>query len=118
MVLGALTVEALRGLPAHTVRTEFSCSCGDLRAYTFSGPLLHDVLTAEGPVGAGDVAVTSADGYRATLAWDEVAPERGVLLAIEADGRGLAEPRLVVPYDEGGGRCVTRVAEIRVGQSG
>lgn len=63
------------------------------------------------------VTVTASDGHSTELTWDEI---DGVLLATTVDGRELddAGPRLAVPHDTGGGRCVARVAEIRIGQSG
>lgn len=120
---GPLTVDELRAFPARTVRARFECECGPPRLRVFSGPLLYDVLTAAAPAAgpARDVVtVTSADGYRATLSWAEIAPApdgSGVLLATEADGRRLDDdgPRLAVPGDTGGGRCVSRVAEVRIG---
>lgn len=126
---GRVTVDDLRALPARTVRARFECECGPPRPRVFSGPLLYDVIMTAapdlGPAGAADrsayvVTVTGADGHQATLPWSQIAPESdgaGVLLATEADGRRLDEdgPRLAVPGDTGGGRCVSGVAEVWIG---
>ena len=124
---GAVTVDELRAFPAHTLRAEFDCSCGDLRQHVFSGPRLYDVIMAAGAEdGTPDpyvVSVTGADGYQTTVSWDEIAPPEGgagVLLAIAVDGHGVddAGPRLAVPHDQGGGRCVTGVTEVWIGAPG
>lgn len=117
---GPVTVAELRAFPVRTVRARFECECGPPRQRVFSGPLLYDVLTAAAPAAGDVVTVTSADGYQATLSWAEITPGHdgsGVLLATEADGKSLDEdgPRLAVPGDTGGGRCVSRVAEVRIG---
>ena len=115
------TVAELRDLPPHTTRITFDCACGDLRERVFTGPLLHDVMRAKAPgfdpARPYAVTVTAHDGHATELTRDEL---DGVLLATAVDGRDLggAGPRLAVPHDTGGGRCVAGVAEIRIAHGG
>jgi len=90
----------------------------------YDGPLLWAVLQQAGqPPGdmrdhAGrTVAVIGADGYAAVLALAEIDPGlegKPVMLAIAADGKGLASPRLVVPGDRAPARSVRDVVRIRL----
>jgi hypothetical protein len=61
--------------------------------------------------------VIGLDGYRALISYGEMSPafgNRGVLLAISADGKPLARPWLVVPGDLRGARYVKDVVELHV----
>jgi DMSO/TMAO reductase YedYZ molybdopterin-dependent catalytic subunit len=124
----AYTVAQLRAFPPHTVTVQFG-SAGGTEQHTFTGPLLTDVATAAGPRFDPDVkndqlrffvAATGTDKYRAIVSWGEIDPAFGarqVLLATAQDGTPLDTegPRLVVPGDGKGGRYVSAVAQIYVG---
>ena len=124
----AYTVAQLRAFPQHTVTVQFG-SAGGTEQHTFTGPLLTDVATAAGPrfdpAVKNDqlrffVAATGTDKYRAIVSWGEIDPAFGarqVLLATAQDGTPLDTegPRLVVPGDGKGGRYVSAVAQIYIG---
>jgi hypothetical protein len=127
-----LTVAGLRELPQHVVEAGFECGRRGVRRHVFEGVLLLDVVTAAGPgfdsVIAKDrvrflLAVTGRDGHCAVVSWGEIDPRYGgggVLVATSMDGRLLDEdgPHLVVPRDVAGGRYVSRIVSIWVGQAG
>jgi DMSO/TMAO reductase YedYZ molybdopterin-dependent catalytic subunit len=124
----AYTVAQLRAFPQHTVTVQFGSANGT-EQHTFTGPLLTDVATAAGPrfdpAVKNDqlrffVAATGTDKYRAIVSWGEIDPAFGarqVLLATAQDGTPLdtAGPRLVVPGDGKGGRYVSAIAQIYIG---
>lgn len=126
----SFTVDRLRGLPQHTVKVRFQTSHG-AEKHTYTGPLLADVLALTQPRIDPEVknaqlrfyvAATGSDGYRATVAWAELDPGfsgRKVLLAVSEDGKALDKqgPRLVVPGDVKGGRYVSAVASLYVGNA-
>ncbi|MGH3379093.1 MAG: molybdopterin-dependent oxidoreductase [Actinoallomurus sp.] len=126
----AYTVAELRAFPQHTVTVEFG-SGGGVEKHTFTGPLLTDVATAAGPrfdpAVKNDslrffVAATGSDKYRAIVSWGEIDPAFGarqVLLATAQDGAPLDTegPRLVVPGDAKGGRYVSAVVQVYVGDA-
>ncbi|MFI7135481.1 hypothetical protein ACIBQ1_58205 [Nonomuraea sp. NPDC050153] len=68
------------------------------------------------------VTATGSDGYHATVAWAELDPSfsgKKVLLAVAQDGAKLDKqgPRLVVPGDVKGGRYVSGVVRLYVGDT-
>ncbi|GAA3798507.1 molybdopterin-binding protein [Streptomyces chiangmaiensis] len=121
-----LTVPDLPAWPQHRVR--FDCATSGVQHHRFEGPLLHDVLSAVGPLFDPDrrkdrlrflIAVTGADGHRALLSWAEIDPDFGrapVLLAAGIDDTSLERcgPQLVLPQDRCGARYVSGVNTIRV----
>ncbi|CAM5644203.1 hypothetical protein STENM223S_02300 [Streptomyces tendae] len=123
-----LTVSDLLARPQHTAQVAFECATSGIRHHRFTGPLLHDVLSAGAP--AFDparrkdrlrflISVHGADGHRALLSWAEIGPDFGrapVLLAVTLDGTPLDRvgPQLVLPQDRCGGRHVSAVDTIRV----
>jgi hypothetical protein len=125
----AYTVSGLRSFPQHTVTVSFSSGQG-LEHHTYTGPLLLDVAAA-GPRFDASVkndplrfflAATGSDGYRAIVAWGEIDPGfagNTVLLAVSEDGNPLdtVGPRLVVPGDAKGGRYVSGIAQIYIGDT-
>lgn len=63
------------------------------------------------------ILATGADGYHVPLAWAEISPEftaTPVLVAYTEDDKSLDQPRLIVPGDIEGGRCVNDLTELRV----
>lgn len=124
------TVAGLRAFPQHTVAVTFTSGSGT-EHHTFTGPLLTDVAAAAAPRFDPDVkndqlrffvAATGTDDYRALVSWGEIDPAFGareVLLATSQDGAPLdAEgPRLVVPGDIKGGRYVSTVDQVYVGDA-
>ena len=123
------TVADLAKLPQHKVRVKFLS--GKVERHTYRGRYLYDVVNQAQPDFDPDikndklrfyVAATGSDGYAAIVPWGEIDPDfagRKVLLAVSEDGRSLAAdgPRLVVPRDRHGGRYVSNVVSIRVGDS-
>ncbi|MFD7708543.1 molybdopterin-dependent oxidoreductase [Streptomyces sp. NPDC059785] len=123
-----LTVPALLAWPQHRTRVSFECATSGTQHHSFTGPLLHDVLTAAGP--AFDparrkdrlrflIAVRAADGHHALLSWAEIDPDFGrapVLLAVTIDDSPLdrAGPQLVLPPDRCGARHLSGIRAIRV----
>ncbi|MGI5158765.1 molybdopterin-dependent oxidoreductase [Microbispora sp. CA-102843] len=126
----SFTMDRLRGLPQHTVRVRYETSHGSEK-HTFTGPLLADVLTPAEPRIDPEVknaqlrmfvTATGSDGYRATPAWAEIDPAfsgKKILLAVTQDGTKLDKqgPRLVVPGDVKGGRYVSGVVRLYVGDA-
>ncbi|MFF0286501.1 molybdopterin-dependent oxidoreductase [Streptomyces sp. NPDC005262] len=123
-----LTVSDLLGWPQHRVRVSFECATSGIQHHGFTGPLLHDVLSAAGPVFDPArrkdrlrflIAVTGADGHHALLSWAEIDPDFGraaVLLAVSIDDTPLdrAGPQLVLPQDRCGARHISGINAIRV----
>lgn len=123
-----LTVSDLLAWPQHTARVSFECATSGIQHHRFTGPLLHDVLTAAGPafdpVRRKDrlrflIAVSGADGHHALLSWAEIDPDFGrapVLLAVRIDGTPLdrAGTQLVLPQDRCGARHISGINAIRV----
>lgn len=112
-----LTVPDLLAWPQHEADVSFECATSGIRHHRFTGPLLHDVLSAAGPVFDPArrkdrlrflIAVFGADGHHALLSWAEIDPDFGrarVLLAATIDGTLLdrAGAQLVLPQDRCGG---------------
>ncbi|UOK71059.1 hypothetical protein [Ancylobacter polymorphus] len=123
----ALSVAALRALPAETLTVTYATAKGPERA-RFTGPRLWDLLVARGLVDTDPhrallrsvIVVTAGDGYRLVLAAADLAPDLGdapILLAHTREGEPLATaraPRLVVPGDRRGARQMFDVARIEV----
>ncbi|MFI7229642.1 molybdopterin-dependent oxidoreductase [Nonomuraea angiospora] len=126
----SFTMARLRGLPQQAVRVRYQTSHG-AEKHTFTGPLLSDVLQPAEPRIDPDaknaqlrlvVTATGSDGYRATLARAELDPAfsgKKVLLAVTQDSAKLDRegPRLVVPGDVKGGRYVSGVVRLHVGDT-
>ncbi|MHA6761914.1 molybdopterin-dependent oxidoreductase [Streptacidiphilus sp. PAMC 29251] len=124
-----LTVEQLRGLPAHRAEVSFDCRSNGPQRHSFEGPKLWDVLGTAGPrlesatrkARLGHLlTVTGADGHFVVLSWAEIDPEFSglqILLATSIDGRPLdaAGPQLVVPGDTCGARYISGITAVWVG---
>ena len=123
-----LTVPDLLAWPQHEADVSFECATSGVQHHRFTGPLLHDVLSAAGPgfdpARRKDrlrflIAVTGADGHHALLSWAEIDPDFGrapVLLAATIDATPLdrAGPQLVLPQDRCGARHISGIRAIRV----
>ncbi|MGW1023625.1 molybdopterin-dependent oxidoreductase [Streptomyces sp. NPDC002577] len=123
-----LTVPDLLAWSQHRAQVAFECATSGSRHHTFTGPLLHDVLTDAGPVFDPArrkdrlrflIAVHGADGHHALLSWAEIDPDFGrspVLLAVTLDGTPLdhAGPQLVLPQDRCGARYISGIDAVRV----
>ncbi|MFJ6654826.1 molybdopterin-dependent oxidoreductase [Streptomyces sp. NPDC091377] len=123
-----LTVPDLLGWPQHRAQVAFECATSGVQRHVFTGPLLHEVLTAArpafDPVRRKDrlrflIAVSGADGHHALLTWAEIDPDFGrapVLLAVTLDGTPLDRvgPQLVLPQDRCGARHISCITAIRV----
>ncbi|MET8982217.1 molybdopterin-dependent oxidoreductase [Streptomyces sp. NPDC004539] len=123
-----LTVPDLLAWPQHAADVAFECASSGVQRHRFTGPLLHDVLTAAGPsfdpARRKDrlrflIAVRGADGHRTLLSWAEIDPDFGrapVLLAATLDATPLdhAGAQLVLPQDRCGARYVSGIEAIHV----
>ena len=123
-----LTVSDLLARPQHKADVSFECATSGVRHHRFTGPLLHDVLSAAGPLFDPArrkdrlrflIAVSGADGHHALLSWAEIDPDFGrapVLLAVGIDDTSLdrAGPQLVLPQDRCGARHISGITTIRV----
>jgi DMSO/TMAO reductase YedYZ molybdopterin-dependent catalytic subunit len=123
-----LTVSDLLAWPQHEAEVSFECATSGIRHHRFTGPLLHDVLSAAGPnfdpARRKDrlrflIAVSGADGHHALLSWAEIDPDFGrapVLLAVGIDDTSLdrAGPQLVLPQDRCGARHISGITAIGV----
>ncbi|MER5949018.1 molybdopterin-dependent oxidoreductase [Streptomyces sp. NPDC001904] len=123
-----LTVADLVRWPQQEATVAFECATSGVRHHRFTGPLLHDVLSAAGPgfdpARRKDrlrflIAVTGTDGHHSLMSWAEIDPDFGrapVLLAATIDGAPLdrAGPQLVLPQDRCGARYVSGITAIRV----
>ncbi|MFJ7496335.1 molybdopterin-dependent oxidoreductase [Streptomyces sp. NPDC097727] len=123
-----LTVPDLLAWPQHEADVSFECTTSGMRHHRFTGPLLHDVLSAAGPLFDPArrkdrlrflIAVSGADGHHALLSWAEIDPDFGrapVLLAATIDDTLLDRggPQLVLPQDRCGARHISGINAIRV----
>ena len=89
------------------------------QSHTETGPTLQTVLRAARiPTGLDTwVAAVGSDDYIATVTPAEAwVGGRPLLLSLTEDGQALAQPRLVTDADLKGGRYVSDVVDIGVGQ--
>ncbi|MEU1185342.1 molybdopterin-dependent oxidoreductase [Streptomyces sp. NPDC005820] len=123
-----LTVADLLAWPQRRAAVSFECATSGVQHHRFTGPLLHDVLSAArpgfDPARRKDrlrflIAVHGADGHQAVLSWAEIDPDFGnaaVLLATTIDDTPLdgVGPQLVLPQDRCGARHISGIDTIRV----
>jgi hypothetical protein len=126
---GALTIEdgpfsrtlsaaQLAALPARTLTVSFFAGSAS-QTHTEVGPTLADVLRAARVPTDLDtwVAGVGSDAYVATVTPAEaVVGGRPLLISLNEDGQPLAEPRLVTDGDVKGGRYVSDLVDLVVGQ--
>lgn len=114
----------LEKLGKKTVTSKFGTHHSGPRTYTFSGPLLYDVVQAAKPKATSakhdimrfTVTAIAGDGFAATVAWGEFDPEvqnGRFLLATTQDGKPCKPARLVAP-DKAGTRYITDVVKLKV----
>lgn len=113
-----LSARLLALLPASTRTVTFQAGTSP-QTHTETGPDLMSVLaTARFRADrATFVAAAADDGYVATVTpGEELFGGRGLMLSLTEDGVALAQPRLVVDGDVKGGRYVSGVTKLLVGE--
>jgi len=115
---GVLSAARLAGLPQQTLQVSFLAG-SSAQQHTEIGPTLSTVLRAARiPFGLNTwVAAVGSDGYVATVTPAEAfVGNRPLLISLNEDGQALPQPRLVVDGDVKGGRYVSGVVDLVVGQ--
>jgi hypothetical protein len=113
-----LTAAELAALPARTLSVAFLAGTAG-QTHTEIGPTLDEVLwAARLPFGLNTwVAAVGSDSYVATVTPAEAfVGGRPLLISLNEDGAALAQPRLVADGDVKGGRYVSGVDNLVVGQ--
>jgi hypothetical protein len=113
-----LSAAKLARLPRHTVTVTFMAGTAS-ETDRETGPTLAAVLAAARvrPVLNTWVAAVGDDGYVATVTPAEALVDgRPLLISLSENGTALAEPRLVTDGDVKGGRYVSGVYDLVVGQ--
>jgi hypothetical protein len=113
-----LSAAQLAALPAKTLSVTFM-GPGGSQTHTEVGPTLADVLRAARVPTDLDtwVAGVGSDAYVATVTPAEAfVGGRPLLISLNEDGQPLAEPRLVTDGDIKGGRYVSDLVDLVVGQ--
>ena len=117
-VTRTLSARSLAALPSHTLNVSFLAGTAS-QTHTEVGATLADVLRAAHLRLDRDtwVAAVGSDGYVATATPAEaLVGGRPLLVSLNEDGQPLAQPRLVVDGDFKGGRYVSGVVDLVVGQ--
>lgn len=116
---------------AKFARREIKAKSHDEKESVYSGYNLSDILLSAGAkLGKGEMRgkelaayllIESADGYKATFAAAEIAPEftdKVVLLADKRDGKPLDEKegnwQIIVPDDKKHGRWVRQIVSLKI----
>jgi hypothetical protein len=113
-----LSAAQMAALPARTLSVTFLAGTAG-QSHTEIGPTLAEVLwAARLPFGLNTwVAAVGSDGYVATVTPAEAfVGGRPLLVSLNEDGQALAQPRLVTDGDVKGGRYVSGVDNLVVGQ--
>jgi len=113
-----LSAATLASLPQQTKTVTFLAGTSS-QAHTETGPALTDVLRAAHLREGLDtwIAAVGSDGYVATVTPAEAwVGGRPLLISLDEDGTPLAAPRLVTDGDIKGGRYVSGVYDLIVGQ--
>ncbi len=112
-----LSAALLARLPAETLDVSFGGPSGE-QTHTEVGPSLLEVLALAGvaPTLNTWVAAVGDDNYVATVTpAEQIVGGRPLQLSLEEDGVVLAQPRLVTDGDIKGGRYVSDIVDIYVG---
>jgi hypothetical protein len=113
-----LSASRLAALPSRTLNVSFLAGAAS-QSHTEVGPTLADVLRAAHIRWDLNtrVAAVGSDGYVATVTPAEAfVGGRPLQISLNEDGQALAQPRLVVDGDVKGGRYVSDVVDLVVGQ--
>ena len=113
-----LSAAQLAALPAKTLSVSFQ-GPGGTQTHTEIGPTLADILRAAHIRWGLNtwVAAVGSDGYVATVTPIEAfVVGRPLQISLNEDGQALAEPRLGVEGDVKGGRYVSLLVDLVVGQ--
>lgn len=113
----SLSAALLARLPAETLPVSFA-GPGGVQSHTETGPSLSEVLAVAGirPGLSTWVAATGNDNYVAAVTpAEQLVGGRPLQLSLNEDGQALAQPRLVADGDVKGGRYVSGVVDIYVG---
>jgi len=125
------SIGQLAALPNQQTETVQFIGPGGLQTHVEKGPLLWDVLNSvvqpnwvgsslKNPDLRYFAEAIGSDQYAAIVAVGEIDPFFGnkpVLLAVNEDGQPLTQPRLIVPGDVHGGRYVSDVVGMVVGEA-
>jgi hypothetical protein len=117
-VTRVLSAGQMASLPSHTLQVTFLAGTAS-QTHTEIGPTLHAVLRAAHVRADLNswVAAVGSDGYVATVTPAEAwIGGRPLLVSLNEDGVPLSQPRLVVDGDVKGGRYVSGVVDLAVGQ--
>ena len=113
-----LSASRLAALPSRSLNVSFLAGTAS-QSHTEVGPTLADVLRAAHIRWDLNtwVAAVGSDGYVATVTPAEAfVGGRPLEISLNEDGQALAQPRLVVDGDVKGGRYVSDVVDLVVGQ--
>jgi hypothetical protein len=113
-----LSASTLASLPAHTLQVSFLAGTAS-QTHTEVGPTLQAVLRAAHVRADLNtwVAAVGSDGYVAVVTPAEAwIGQRPLLVSLNEDGQPLSQPRLIVDGDVKGGRYVSDVDELVVGE--
>lgn len=113
-----LSASKLASLPDHTLQVSFLAGTAS-QTHTETGPTLQAVLRAAHVRSdlSTWVAAVGSDSYVAVVTPAEAwIGGRPLLVSLNEDGLPLAQPRLVVDGDVKGGRYVSDVVDLAVGQ--
>lgn len=113
-----LTAEKLASLPAHTLQVSFLAGTAS-QTHTEIGPTLEAVLRAAHVRTDLDtwVAGVGSDSYVATVTPAEAwIGGRPLLVSLNEDSQPLSQPRLIVDGDVKGGRYVSDMVDLAVGE--
>ncbi|HEV7807819.1 MAG TPA: hypothetical protein VGO80_18505 [Solirubrobacteraceae bacterium] len=117
-VTRVLSVEQLAHLRSHTRTVSFFAGTSP-QTHTETGPSLRAVLAEAGVRTSRDtwVAAVASDNYVATVTpGEDRFGGRSLQISLVEDGVALAQPRLVVDGDVKGGRYVSGVTKLVVGE--
>jgi hypothetical protein len=117
-VTTVLSASTLASLPAHTLQVSFLAGTAS-QQHTEIGPTLRTVLRAAHIHSSLNtwVAGVGSDGYVAVVTPAEARiGGRPLLVSLNEDGQPLSQPRLVVDGDIKGGRYVSGVVDLAIGE--